>query len=891
MSIRLGVDLGTTWTAAAISEGRAEVVQLGTHGNALPSVVALDGETWVVGEAAERKLAADPATGAREVKRRLGDTTPIVVANQPFGAEALMAPLLAAAIATATERAGSEPTAVSITHPANWGGYKLDLLREVGRLAGRDDVDLVAEPAAAALHYAQLGRIADGDLVAVYDFGGGTFDVALVRCTDGQAEVVGTPNGLERLGGVDLDQIVLVHVDAALDGKLRDLDTTQADVRAAIGQLRSACTSAKEALSTDTDAAVPVALPDLQTEVRITRAEFETAVRARIQDTLGAFDRAVDSAGVTPGDLAGVLLVGGSTRIPVVAEMVAEHTGRPLLVDADPKAVVALGAAGTGAASAPGAGAAVAGAAAGATRQGREKAAAGSRERGATLLGAAAATAVAGGAAAAGLAGYSRLTGDDGDGGDDGADADASDDSGASADDSMDAFDEVGPAGGGPGASGGGGATLAGGVSSFSASPAGRVSARLFADDPVGVPLSAAGAAAPATAGGLFADPSVDAARDQLRSRLEAWQPPEGADPAEFAAVKADLEGLLDRYHPYPGQSPDDAIASLRYEFEDRVHDFAQDQKLDALLDERAADEAADAALDDEIDSAREDLLERLGAWEAPDGADADAVADLRADLEGILDRFTPIPGQSADDALADLRARFNDRVADFSQDQKLDAVVDELKADPPDPTEPEAEADPTAPEPPAPADPTAADEPAAEGDEAPEEPAPDGPAPDEPFNADDLSIRTVSDPFEEMISDDAPERSIARDPLGAGVGDPPPAGTEETLIRPRNLDLDLGEDDALGTHLVSPAAASSSPMDPLINTAGADAAAAAVQPSAIDDLDRDLDLAMAQTDAPEPDDALDAAIDLSADDADDLTGLDDDVEPELDPALDDPLE
>ncbi|MEX1007764.1 MAG: Hsp70 family protein, partial [Acidimicrobiia bacterium] len=350
-SVALGVDLGTTWTGAAIAApgGEAEALVLGEAGPAMPSVVAFEGDAVLAGDAAERRVLAEPTSGAREPKRRLGDTTPYVIGGTPYGADTLMGHLLHHVLDAATAHSGAPPAVVVLTHPANWGEYKLDLLREAGRVAGRDDVALRSEPEAAALHYVHLGRVHTGEAVAVYDFGGGTFDVAVVRCGESGCEVLGTPQGLERLGGLDLDEAVLAHVNTAVDGRLATIDPADAAFRRAFAQLRADCTRAKEALSVDSEASVQVGLPDLVLEVRITREEFEAAVQPRLNDTLGAFDRALASAGLTAGDLAGVLLVGGSSRIPLVAEMVAQHTGRPILVDADAKLVVALGAAGSAA--------------------------------------------------------------------------------------------------------------------------------------------------------------------------------------------------------------------------------------------------------------------------------------------------------------------------------------------------------------------------------------------------------------------------------------------------------------------------------------------------------------------------------------------------------------
>ncbi len=685
MTRRVGVDLGTTWTAAAIANNaNAEVLQLGTHTIAMPSVVARDGDGWVVGEAAERRIATDASSGIREMKRRLGDTTPMVVGGSPYGAEVLMSASLAAVLERAAAQLGGDVEELVLTHPANWGGYKLDLLLETARLAGREDALLVAEPVAAALHYASLGKLNAGDQVAVYDFGGGTFDVAVVRVDTDGAVVVGTPSGLERLGGVDIDQMVLVHVDSALDGKLRELDTTDPAVRTAIAELRSACTTAKETLTQEADAVIPVNLPDLRTDVRITRSEFEAAVRERVADTLTSFDRAVGSAGTDAGALAGVLMVGGSARIPLVQEMVAAHTGRPLLIDVDAKAVVALGAAGGGAIEsatpAPDAAVVAASAAGRGGRDGKRTRSEGGSASTKVVAGIAGVTAAAG-AVAAGVVGYGKLT--DGDSGEE----------------SMDAFDDVAdtetaepsetPTPAAAPVSDVSGGEADGGV--FSGSASGRVAARLFSSPSNDSGGSRGGnshddgpavrSGSPSRPGSVLSDPGVEAVREQLQQRLEAFTAPPGADPAEVAELREDLADLLEHYHPYPGQSPEDAVAGLRHEFEGRVHDFAQDQKLDALIEERQQETADAQALDARVDEFSAQLRDRLENWTPPPGADPAAVDEMRADLEGIIDRYTPIPGQTPDDALADLRERFNDRVHEFAQDQKIEAVVDELGA------------------------------------------------------------------------------------------------------------------------------------------------------------------------------------------------------------------
>ena len=338
----LGIDLGTTYTCAAVAGGGGppRVVQLSGTSQTIPSVVSIADGSVLAGEAAERRLVSHPADTAREFKRRFGDPAPIVLAGRTYGAEVLTGHLVAEVIERVTRAEGESPTTVAIAHPASWGPFRLDLLRDAARQAGIDDLVLVPEPVAAAV--ANRDRVDQGSLVAVYDLGGGTFDAAVVRA-DGDWEVVGTPEGVERLGGIDFDQAILSHVDATLDGQVFSLDSADADARSALMQLRAECQAAKEHLSQDTDVDISVSLPTLRTSVRLTRSEFESMVRPRLADSLAVFDRVVSSAASSWDDVSAVLLVGGSSNIPVVNQLVAEHTGRPVTTATNPHLAIALG--------------------------------------------------------------------------------------------------------------------------------------------------------------------------------------------------------------------------------------------------------------------------------------------------------------------------------------------------------------------------------------------------------------------------------------------------------------------------------------------------------------------------------------------------------------------
>jgi actin-like ATPase involved in cell morphogenesis len=347
MAYFLGIDLGTTYTAAATErDGLVEALTLGNRTASVPSVVFLrdDGEI-LVGEPATRRATSEPGRVGREFKRRVGDPTPIILGGTPYAAEMLMARLLRWSVDRVQEQQGAPPQALALTHPANWGPYKLDLLRQAVRQVDVDVALTLPEPVAAATFYASQRSLDPGAVVAVYDLGGGTFDAAMVRRKPVGFELIGTPEGIERLGGIDFDEAVFAHVRTALGDALDSLDPEETASVAAMARLRQECIDAKEALSSDTDVSIPVLLPHLQTEVRLTRREFEDMIRPAIGETIVALRRSIRSANVGNDEISAVLLVGGSSRIPLVAQMVAAELGRPIAIDAHPKDAISFGAA------------------------------------------------------------------------------------------------------------------------------------------------------------------------------------------------------------------------------------------------------------------------------------------------------------------------------------------------------------------------------------------------------------------------------------------------------------------------------------------------------------------------------------------------------------------
>ncbi len=353
MAYRLGVDLGTTFTAAATVDLRGgqppAMLGLGNRALQIPSVLFLqeDGQ-FLIGEAAERRGYVEPSRVVREFKRRIGDPVPILVAGTPFSPQALTARLLSWVVATATERQGAAPDEVVMTYPANWGDYKRELLDQVITMADIGPARTCTEPQAAAIQYAARAELQPGARVAVYDLGGGTFDVCILERTPEGFAILGSPEGVEHLGGVDFDEAVFQHVVTALGPSLQNLDLNDAAVKAALTRLRRDCVEAKEALSADVDTVIPVSLPGhntgRNTTVRLTRAELENLIGPALQDTISATTRALRAAGLTAQDLSAIVLVGGSSRIPLVSHLLQSELGTTTALDTHPKHDIALGA-------------------------------------------------------------------------------------------------------------------------------------------------------------------------------------------------------------------------------------------------------------------------------------------------------------------------------------------------------------------------------------------------------------------------------------------------------------------------------------------------------------------------------------------------------------------
>ena len=347
----LAVDVGTSRTAAStarVDPGRSVLTatfSLGRSSDSAPSAIfAADGEL-LFGEAAERRGLAQPERLIREFKRRVGDDVPIVAGDQRYAPEDLYARMVGWVVDAVAEREGGRPAGITVTVPVTWGGHRSGLVSAAIAREVSADVQLISEPEAAARHYEAASPLQPGHALAVYDLGGGTFDaVILHKDDDGALRIVGQPLGIADFGGADFDDIVLRHTIAAAGLSAAALAS---DPTAKIGfsTLRRECVEAKEALSFDSEAVVPLLVGPVNSTVRLTRSEFEEMIEEGIERTIDVLATALETAGVKGADLEAILLTGGSSRIPRIAELLSERFDRPIAIDADPKAIVALGAA------------------------------------------------------------------------------------------------------------------------------------------------------------------------------------------------------------------------------------------------------------------------------------------------------------------------------------------------------------------------------------------------------------------------------------------------------------------------------------------------------------------------------------------------------------------
>jgi molecular chaperone HscA len=368
--IAVGIDLGTTNSVVAISNSeKPEVLRDKSGGNAIvPSVVYYGDDTPVVGETARDQINTDASRVVSSVKRLMGrgiEDVKTIAGTLPYHVEVpeksetengepmmvrlnvgnrvltpveVSADILRALRARAEESLDKPVEKAVITVPAYFDDGARTATKDAAKLAGIEVLRLVNEPTAAALAYG-LDNGAEG-LYAVYDLGGGTFDISLLKMQKGVFQVKAT-GGDAALGGDDFDHAIAEHLLAARKdgGATDDLDASDAK------RLLKTARTVKESLTDQDSVEVTVALNGTDTKHTVTREQFDAMIAKLVARTAAITEQVLDDADVLPEDVKGVVLVGGSTRVPAVRKAVADLFEQEPLSDIDPDEVVALGAA------------------------------------------------------------------------------------------------------------------------------------------------------------------------------------------------------------------------------------------------------------------------------------------------------------------------------------------------------------------------------------------------------------------------------------------------------------------------------------------------------------------------------------------------------------------
>jgi len=344
----IGIDLGTTNSCVAVMEGGEPVVIPNSEGNrTTPSVVAFskDGER-LVGQIAKRQAVTNPDHTIISIKRKMGTAEKVKIDDDSFTPQEISAMILQKLKTDAESYLGQKVTQAVITVPAYFNDSQRQATKDAGKIAGLDVLRIINEPTAAALAFG-MDKEEQDQKIMVYDLGGGTFDVSILDIGDGVFEVLAT-NGNTHLGGDDFDQRVIDYLVSEFkksDGI--DLSTD----KMAMQRLKEAAEKAKIELSQmqQTQINLPFITADANgpkhLNVTLTRAKFEELIHDLVESTRTPVENALKDAKITANDIGKVLLVGGSTRVPCVQEMVKKITGKEPDKGINPDECVAIGAA------------------------------------------------------------------------------------------------------------------------------------------------------------------------------------------------------------------------------------------------------------------------------------------------------------------------------------------------------------------------------------------------------------------------------------------------------------------------------------------------------------------------------------------------------------------
>lgn len=352
--MKVGIDLGTSYSSISIinKEGKPEPVHVSTgmsvwgDNYSLPSAVFADNGKLLVGQAAMVSRMKNLENFKSEFKRDLGQEVPYYLGDMKLLPQDLYRELFVHLKKCAEEYAGEPIEQACITHPANYNGRKKELIINAAKKAGLLNVTLIDEPTAAAFYYFNDKNLNDNDRLLVYDFGGGTFDVALIEFRKGKFESLTPSLGVEHCGGIDIDRIIFEDMISRIPAEMiKEVKANPVNLKRFRARLNECSVKAKHHLSAAENYTEQIEIGFDYVNYDIHRNRFNSMIGGMIDETMSCASQIVKNAGIKLSEVDALLLVGGTSRIPLVRERLERMANKKLQANINPELAVSMGAA------------------------------------------------------------------------------------------------------------------------------------------------------------------------------------------------------------------------------------------------------------------------------------------------------------------------------------------------------------------------------------------------------------------------------------------------------------------------------------------------------------------------------------------------------------------
>ena len=350
--MKVGIDIGTSHSSICIlsSDGKPEPIKidsgLSIFGNeySLPSAVFLHNDDFVIGQAACNRRVSNPSNFKSEFKRDFGQESPYTIGERHVYPHDLYKELFVYLISRLEEISDEIIECAYITHPATFSNKQKELLIKTANQAGLLNIQLIEEPVAAAFNYLSENELKNGELVLVYDFGGGTFDAALLKYENKVFQLIESPIGIERCGGIDFDNELFQYIKSIANEHFKKCNDNLQMKNFALSKIQEEAVKAKHHLSEALSATGQFDIAMNLVEYSVGRVDFNKLIAKYVDDSINCIAQLISNAGLNKQDVDIVVLVGGSSRIPLVKEKLIHFFSKEIKIGTNPELAIVKGA-------------------------------------------------------------------------------------------------------------------------------------------------------------------------------------------------------------------------------------------------------------------------------------------------------------------------------------------------------------------------------------------------------------------------------------------------------------------------------------------------------------------------------------------------------------------